>query len=427
MIIEIRIPSPGESITEVAVGNWFVQDGDTVEKDQEIADVETDKATLPLIAADSGKIKIIALPGEKIKVGDLACTIDTNFKADVPKTKSRAIADKVNFVSEKALSSVKLKDDRAIAASYKRELLSDQIMQQPALKITPLARRKMEENNLSVNDIIKGLKKITTTEVDLVLKNITGKKTDTEHDRKGERKVERRPMSPLRRKLSKRLVAVKNETAMLSTFNEVDMSAVIDLRKKFQQQFQEKHGIKLGLMSIFTRAASHALLFFPNINSSIEGEDIITPSFVDIAIAVQTEKGLMVPVIRNAESMSIAEIEKEISTLAQKARNNRLTIEEMTGGTFTITNGGVFGSMLSTPILNPPQSAILGIHNIVERPVAIQGRVEIRPIMYVALSYDHRIIDGADSVRFLVKIKELIESPVKMLLGDNPEKDLLNI
>jgi 2-oxoglutarate dehydrogenase E2 component (dihydrolipoamide succinyltransferase) len=240
--------------------------------------------------------------------------------------------------------------------------------------------------------------------------------------------TEKSPMSPLRRKLSKRLVSVKNETAMLTTFNEVDMSAVLDLRRKYQTMFQEKHDQKLGLMSFFTKACAEALVLFPKVNSMIEGDDIITPGFIDIAIAVQTDKGLMVPVIRNAHQLSISGLELIIAALAQKARTAKLSIEEMTGGTFTITNGGVFGSMLSTPILNPPQSAILGMHNIVERPVVINGHIEIRPIMYVALSYDHRLIDGRDSVSFLVKVKEFIESPLKMAMeGADAEKILLDL
>ena len=427
MILDIRIPSPGESITEVAIGTWLVQDGAIVEKDQEIADVETDKATLPLIAPDSGKIKIKVKSGEKIHVGDVACTINTDFAAVAPKIKTKAVDNTGNVASEKPASVATLKDEPAASVTFKESHPAGQTDEKPTLKITPLARRKMEEYNLSVDDIIKGLRKITANEVDLVMKDSVRQKPDDIHYATGERQVERRPMSPLRRKLAGRLVAVKNETAMLTTFNEVDMSGVLELRKKYQQSFQEKHGIRLGLMSFFAKAATQALLQFPGVNSSIEGEETVSPSYVDLGIAIQTDKGLMVPIIRNAESMSLAEIEKRIADLAQKARNNRITIEEMTGGTFTITNGGVFGSMLSTPILNPPQSAILGMHNIIERPVAIQGRVEIRPIMYVALSYDHRIIDGANSVRFLVKIKELIESPLKMLLGIEPEKDLLNI
>ena len=427
MILNIPIPSPGESISEVAIGNWLVKDGDQVEKDQEIAEVETDKATLPLIAPESGTIKILVKPGAKINVGDIACTIDTNAVLSRPEIEEKQFTDRRTSEAQDSSAVAKLKREKGTRGVSTGKSVPEQSEREPEIKITPLARRKMEENNLNVEDIIRGLRKITTADIDLVLKKRTGIHAETAGIENDLRQAERHPMSPLRRKLSKRLVAVKNETAMLTTFNEVDMSGVIELRRKYQQLFQEKHGIKLGLMSFFAKAVAQALLQYPEINSAIEDEEIIIPSYVDLGIAVQTDKGLMVPVIRNAESMSIAELEKQITGLAAKARGNRITIEEMTGGTFTITNGGVFGSMLSTPILNPPQSAILGMHNIVERPVAMQGNIAIRPIMYVALSYDHRIIDGASSVHFLVKIRELIESPLKMLLGADPEKDLLGI
>lgn len=430
MNLEIRIPSPGESITEAAIGNWLVHDGDFVEKDQEIAEVETDKATLPLIAADSGQIKIKVKAGEKILIGDVACTIDTGFTAGESKTRTMS-AKKTEIPERKDdPTPVRHKDTEEIPILSKKNLQQGQPDKQQPIKITPLARRKMEEKNLSVEDILKGLRKITSAEIDLVAGFLSGGKEQPvtiARSSKGERTTDRVPLSPLRRKLARRLVAVKNETAMLTTFNEVDMSKVMEMRKKFQQAFQEKHGLKLGLMSFFSRAASIALLQFPRLNSALEGDEIVTYSYVDLGIAVQAQKGLMVPVIRNAERMSLAGLEKEIATLARKARDNRITLEEMTGGTFTITNGGVFGSMLSTPILNPPQSAILGMHNIVERPVAVQGKVEVRPVMYVALSYDHRIIDGADSVGFLVSIKELIESPLTMSPAVDSEEDLLEI
>jgi 2-oxoglutarate dehydrogenase E2 component (dihydrolipoamide succinyltransferase) len=285
----------------------------------------------------------------------------------------------------------------------------------------------MDENSLNIDDILNGLKKISTKEVKLVIQN---KVPPTKPTFVGisDRPEKREHMSQLRRKLSKRLVAVKNETAMLTTFNELDMGQVIALRTKFQKQFTEKHGLKLGFMSFFVKAATEALTLYPRVNSQIDGEEIVVPGYVDIAIAVQTDKGLMVPVLRDTQSMGIAQIEKNISMLADKARTFKLSIEEMTGGTFTITNGGVFGSMLSTPILNPPQSAILGMHNITERPVAVKGKVEIRPMMYVALSYDHRIIDGKDSVSFLVKMKELLEAPNELLFNSqDPEKILLGL
>jgi 2-oxoglutarate dehydrogenase E2 component (dihydrolipoamide succinyltransferase) len=430
MILEIRIPSPGESITEVAIGSWLVQDGDLVERDQEIADVETDKATLPLLAADSGQILLKVKAGEKIRVGDVACTIDTGFAAGDPKTRTKSANDTKIQERKDIPPAAKQTAEEEVSILSKENPTTEQPEKLAHVKITPLARRKMEDNNLSVDDILKGLRKITSADVGLVAGGRTGEKDPPlriAEAGKRERTADRVPLSPLRRKLARRLVAVKNETAMLTTFNEVDMSQVREIRKKYQQAFQEKHGIKLGLMSFFARAASMALIQFPRLNSAIEGDEIVAPSYVDLSIAVQSDKGLMVPVIRNAETMSLPELEKKIADLAQKAKNNRISIEEMTGGTFTITNGGVFGSMLSTPILNPPQSAILGMHNIVERPVAHQGSIEIRPIMYVALSYDHRIIDGADSVRFLLRIKELIESPSKMSPGADSEKDLLEL
>lgn len=417
MIIEIKIPSAGESITEVAIGNWLAENGALVEKDQEIAEVETDKATLPLIAPESGMLNILVRAGDKVQVGDIACTVDTDY---------------ANKISQKKVP-VKTKEPSipvAVIPAPESKIAPPPSGDLAAVKSTPLANRIMEQHNLDIEAIIQGLRRITRQEVEMVVEQqrrttITGPVPAFIKDSRG---AERTPMSPLRRKLSKRLVAVKNETAMLTTFNEVDMSALMELRRKYQSMFQEKHGQKLGLMSFFTKACAEALLLFPRVNSMIEGDDIITPGYVDIAIAVQTEKGLMVPVIRNAHQMSIARLEIAIGELAQKARASKLSLEEMTGGTFTITNGGVFGSMLSTPILNPPQSAIMGMHNITERPVAISGRVEIRPMMYIALSYDHRLIDGRDSVSFLVKVKELIESPLNMVMeGADPEKLLLDL
>jgi 2-oxoglutarate dehydrogenase E2 component (dihydrolipoamide succinyltransferase) len=406
MIIEIKIPSAGESITEVAIGSWLAENGALVEKDQEIAEVETDKATLPLIAPESGRLNILIRAGDKVQVGDIACTVNTDY---------------ANKVSGKKVP-VKPAPEPKVTPPPSGNLA--------AVKVTPVANRIMEQHNLDIEAIIQGLRKITRQEVEMVIEQqqktpVPGPVPAIIKDSRG---ADRTPMSPLRRKLSKRLVAVKNETAMLTTFNEVDMSTLMDLRRKYQSAFQEKHGQKLGLMSFFTKACAEALQLFPRVNSMIEGDDIITPGYVDIAIAVQTEKGLMVPVIKNVHQMSIARLEIVIGELAQKARASRLSLEEMTGGTFTITNGGVFGSMLSTPILNPPQSAILGMHNITERPVAVSGRVEIKPMMYIALSYDHRLIDGRDSVSFLVKVKELIESPLNMVMeGADPEKLLLDL
>lgn len=419
MIIEIKIPSPGESITEVELANWLVEDGDYVEKDQEIAEVESDKATLPLIAEKPGKVKQLVQQGETIAVGTIACTIDTSAKAPAGKSgvKNVAAVEKAEVKEKNIVEKISSKAEKEPEqkAAYSSEI-----------KATPLARNLMDEHNLSAEDIVNGLRKITTKDVHAILQQ---KSIITENSgQEASRKIRREHMSQLRKKLSRRLVAVKNETAMLTTFNEVDMSAIMSLRKKYQKIFIETHGLKLGFMSFFTKAVSEALMLFPKVNSMMDGDEIISHEYVDVAIAVQTDKGLMVPVVRNTEAMSIPEIEKQIAGLADKARKFRLSIDEMSGGTFTITNGGVFGSMLSTPILNPPQAAILGMHNIVERAVVVDGKIVIRPIMYLALSYDHRFVDGGESVSFLVKVKELLESPYKMLLGGkDAEKVLLGL
>ncbi len=420
MVIELKIPSPGESITEVEIASWFVSDGDFVEKDQEIAELESDKATLPLIAPESGILQILVPAGDTIPVGAIACNIDTKPKG---KKSRKSKTSRPTGSDSPDAPPVTLPETESPAAAL---MSKDDSAETLSVKITPLARRMMDDNSLTVRDIQSGLKKITTREVNQVL----SMKSDLslQSARTPSRESQRTKMSQLRKKLSQRLVAVKNETAMLTTFNEVDMSNVIDIRKKYQKQFQEKYGIKLGFMSFFVKAATGALQLFSRVNSMIDGDDIVTPDYVDICIAVQTDKGLMVPVIRNTESLSLPQTELKIAELAEKARNFKISVEEMTGGTFTITNGGVFGSMLSTPIINPPQSAILGMHNIVERPVVVAGRIEIRPVMYLALSYDHRIIDGRDSVSFLVRIREFIENPSSLIIGGaDPEKLLLGL
>lgn len=421
MVIEIKIPTPGESITEVEIATWLVKDGDYVQKDQELAEIESDKATLPLLAEKAGKIKILAEMAIPIAVGSVACTIDT--AAEVPagivaedKPEDTTVVGTPKESSAKEVVGNKEPDSKktepAKASADSR------------IKSTPLAKKLMEENKLSVDDIVKGLKKITTNEVRQVIDHVPAEVLN----KKISREVSRERMSSLRRKISERLVAVKNETAMLTTFNEIDMSAIMKLRKKHQGAFVDQHGIKLGFMSFFTKAATIALNHFPKINSYIDGEEIVSPDYNDVGIAVQTDKGLMVPVLRNVEALSLADIELQIAELAKRARIFKLAPDEMSGGTFTITNGGVFGSLLSTPILNPPQSGILGMHNIVERPIALNGEVVIRPMMYVALSYDHRIVDGRESVSFLVKIKELLESPHKILFEtQDPDKTLLGI
>jgi 2-oxoglutarate dehydrogenase E2 component (dihydrolipoamide succinyltransferase) len=424
MQIEIKVPSPGESITEVEIAKWFVSDGDIVQKEQEIAEIESDKATLQLIASEGGQIHILKPAGTAVPVGEVVCLIDSSKKAGGKAAVAKAVAPKKS--EEKSL----VKETGKVAVSpvttelkqTGKELYRD-------VKITPVAQKMMDENSLSVEDIINGLKKISSREVSTVLKYGQNATPDFNLPGREPGRVEKRiRMSMLRRKISQRLVAVKNETAMLTTFNEVDMSAIMEIRKKYQDEFIKEHGIKLGFMSFFTKAVSEALLLFPMVNSRLEGDEIISPSYADIGIAVQTEKGLMVPVLRNAESMSLAAIEMKISELAGLARTNKISIEEMNGGTFTITNGGIYGSMMSTPILNPPQAAILGMHNIIERPVASNGQVVIRPMMYLALSYDHRVIDGKDSVGFLLKVKEYIENPTKILFGGgDPGRLLLEI
>ena len=427
MIIEIKVPSPGESITEVEIGHWLVSDGDIVAQDQEIAEVESDKATLTINASEGGKIKINAEEGTAVAVGSVVCTIDTSF-AGVKvqaETKAKAEAKTEAKTEEKTTVSVKSKpESENVEHKMKSEVRVPDGLQN--VKVTSVAKEMMKELDFSVEDIISGLKRIGKKEVEAVAGLPKTDPTSSVFIPKSiSREVDRERMSSLRRKLSERLVAVKNETAMLTTFNEIDMSYVMDLRSKHQQKFTEKHGLKLGFMSFFTKSVAVAMEFHPMINAQLDGDEIVSPKFVDVGIAVSTPKGLMVPIVRNAESKSIAQIELEIKELAEKARNKKISVEELTGGTFTITNGGVFGSLLSTPIINPPQSAILGMHNIVDRPVAVNGQVVIRPMMYVALSYDHRIIDGKDSVGFLVKVKEMIENPERMLTGGQDSGKLL--
>ena len=402
MIIEVKIPSPGESISEVELTRWLVENGTIVSKDQEIAEIESEKATLPIIAPESGKLNILVGQGSAVKVNAIACTIDTSVASSTEvKDKSVEPAPQVKEVKPKESTpraEVKTLDEN--------------------IKITPLAKQIMVDNNLSVDDIINGLRRITAQDIELV-KNQSNQTTTIPIQPRvsTERVEERAKMSQLRKKISERLVSVKNQTAMLTTFNEVDMSRVMEIRAKYQQEFKEKYGVKLGLMSFFTKAVVEALKLHPMTNSYIDGEEIVTPNYYDIGVAVQAPKGLMVPVLRNVEGLSFAQIEQGIQELANRARSGKITLDELNGGTFTITNGGIFGSMLSTPILNPPQSGILGMHNIVDRPVAVNGKVEIRPIMYVALSYDHRIIDGKDSASFLMDIKRMIENPETILFG----------
>ena len=431
MALEIKIPSPGESISEVEMASWFVEDGDLVSKNQELGEIESEKATLPLIAEKSGKIKILVKEGETVKVGQVVASIDTDV--EVPDTGSDKAEEQPDAGSEKVQddSSVTREAEGGKAEPEEKDKKepdgvgkSTRESGYDAVKATPVARQIMEKEGLSVKDVIDGLRKLTASDVRMVMDRKVPSR-DISQSQEAGREEERSKVSQLRKKISQRLVAVKNETAMLTTFNEADMSAIMRIRKQHQDQFIEKYGIKLGFMSFFTKAVTESLKLYPAVNSYLEGDEIITPKYSDVGIAVQTEKGLMVPIIRNAEALTLAELEQQIAELAGKARKARLSIEEMTGGTFTISNGGIYGSMLSTPILNPPQSGILGMHNIIERPVAIDGKVEIRPMMYLALSYDHRVIDGKDSVSFLKSVKTFIEDPSRMLFGDRSSEQFL--
>ncbi len=416
MPLEIKIPSPGESITEVELASWFVDDSALVSKNQELGEIESEKATLPLIAEQAGQLKILVQEGETVNVGDVVATIDTSV--EVPEVPAEQIDSS-------------RKDTNSELTGNKEEAASNQ-SQQPdstpagfdAVKATPVAKQMMDKEGLSVEDILSGLKKITAADVKSVIQQ-SGNFHIPAQNKQGSRELEKKKVSQLRKKISERLVLVKNETAMLTTFNEADMTAIMDIRKKYQDKFVEMHGIKLGFMSFFTKAVTEALKQFPSVNSYLDQGEVVLPKFCDIGIAVQTDKGLTVPVIRNAEILSLAGIEMQIADLAARARKARLSIEEMSGGTFTISNGGIYGSMLSTPILNPPQSGILGMHNILERPVALKGKVEIRPMMYLALSYDHRVVDGKDSVGFLKTVKEYIEKPTGLIFGSQSAEQFL--
>ena len=401
MILEMKVPSPGESITEVEIATWLVSDGDYVEKDQVIAEVDSDKATLELPAEESGTITLQAEEGDAVDVGQVVCLIDTS--AENQSRSEETIH--TNVKNEPQESSREISKPKSNIKSHIP---------------SPSARKIIAENNLDISNIIGSGKDGRVTKDDALNSKPSMGSPSTNNDRK----ETRTKLSMLRRKVAERLVTVKNETAMLTTFNEVDMSSIFDLRSKYKEDFKTKHDVSLGFMSFFTLAVVRALKLFPAVNSMIDGKEMITYEYCDISIAVSGPKGLMVPVIRHAEKMSFKEVETEVKRLAIRARDSKITVDEMTGGTFTISNGGVFGSMLSTPILNPPQSGILGMHNIVERPVAIDGKVEIRPIMYLALSYDHRIIDGKESVGFLVAIKEALENPVELLMNDNIKSSL---
>lgn len=434
-MIEIKVPSPGESITEVQLASWLVEDGDFVEKDTEIAEIDSDKATLSITAETSGKIKIMVEAGETVEVGAVICTLDPDAEG-APKAKvAEEKAEKKEAAAETKTQKPQAEKTQPDQKSEAPKVVENKNVQATGMHISPLAKKLLEANNLNENDLVAFYRKIRVGKDDVAQFlcdreqiPVSAGKASTAPSWGGSRDQERKKMTTLRLKLAERLVSVKNETAMLTTFNEVNMTPIMEIRKQYKDAFKEKYGVSLGFMSFFTKAVTEALNHFPQVNAQIEGNEIVLHNYADVGIAVSAPKGLMVPVIRNAETLTLHEIEDSIRLLATKARNGKLSIDEMTGGTFTITNGGVFGSMLSTPILNPPQSAILGMHNIVERPIAVNGKVEIHPIMYIALSYDHRIIDGRESVGFLVKVKEMLENPVKMMFGgDDPVKALLNL
>ncbi len=456
MNIEVKVPSPGESITEVQIANWLVEDGAYVEKDDEVVEIDSDKATLSISAEDSGTLKIDVEEGETVDVGAVIAHIDTEGQpaegegksekedkteagkkeaeaASEPQEKKQTEPQKEDIKSEENSGDKKEKESKPEETSGSGE-------EKIPWHVSPLARKLMEEHNVTQEDLISFFSqyRVNKADVEHYLNNKDKVKPAKEKAAQpteqlpgsfsGTRDTKNEKMTTLRKKLSQRLVAVKNETAMLTTFNEVDMKPVSDIRKKYKEQFKEKHGVSLGFMSFFTKAVTKALALHPTVNAHMDNDELVYHHYADVGIAVSAPKGLVVPVLRNAETMTMAEIEKNIKDMATRARNNKITLDEMTGGTFTITNGGVFGSMLSTPIINPPQSAILGMHNIVDRPVVVDDEIKIRPVMYVALSYDHRIIDGKESVSFLYKIKEMIEDPAKLLLGGiEPEQKLLDL
>ena len=393
MVLEMKIPSPGESITEVEISQWLVKDGDIVNKDQTIAEIDSDKATLDLPAEASGKITLKAEEGDSMSVGDIVCLIDTSEASNAKASNSESPQQSI-------------KDEKKIEQNKIDEI-----------SITPLARNIASDKGIDINEIDSKGDKITK---DDVLKVVPAMGSSN-HEGRSEN---REKLSMLRRKVSERLVSVKNETAMLTTFNEADLSNIFNLRKKYKEAFSQKHGVSLGFMSFFTKAVTRALELYPDVNSMIDGNEKISYNYSDISIAVSGPKGLMTPVLRNAQNLSFAAVEQEIKRLADNVRDKSITVDDLTGGTFTISNGGVFGSMLSTPIINPPQSGILGMHNIIQRPIAVDGEIEIRPMMYLALSYDHRIIDGNQSVGFLIAVKEGVEDPENILMDGKVEKSL---
>jgi 2-oxoglutarate dehydrogenase E2 component (dihydrolipoamide succinyltransferase) len=401
MILEMKVPSPGESIKEVEIATWLVKDGDYVEKDQAIAEVDSDKATLELPAEASGIITLKAEEGDAVAVGAVVCLIDTS--AAKPEGNSSVTAAEVKVEAPKT----EVKTTPVTTTTYATNTPS------------PAAKKILDEKNIQSSDVLGSGRDGRITKEDAI-NAVASMGTPTA----GARSSQRTKLSMLRRKVAERLVSAKNETAMLTTFNEVDMTAIYALREQYKEEFKTKHGLGLGFMSFFTKAVTRALQLYPDVNSMIDGQEKISYDFCDISVAVSGPKGLMVPVVRAAENLTFRGVEAEIKRLAIRARDGQITVDEMTGGTFTISNGGVFGSMLSTPIINPPQSGILGMHNVVERAIVKNGQIVIAPVMFVALSYDHRIIDGRESVGFLVAVKEALENPVEILMDNNPKKAL---
>ena len=412
MILEVKVPVPGESISEVELGAWLVKTGDVVQMDAELVEINSDKATLTINAEGAGKIEILKGEGEVVRVGEVIAKIDTAAAGDskpqaetkAPETKAETKTPPVGKEGSYAQGVPSVSADK---------LMKDQGVKEGSVVGTG------RDGRVTKTDVVEHLKNAAAEKPADTAKPVEKQPSTPAAAPQvtGERHEERKRMTPLRRKIAERLVAAKNDTAMLTTFNEVDMHAIMDLRNRYKEKFKEKYGVGLGFMGFFVKACAEALKQFPAVNAYIDGDDMLYHDYVDMGIAVSSDRGLVVPIIRNVERMSIVQVEQAIRDYALKARDNKITIDDMTGGTFTITNGGVFGSMLSTPILNPPQSGILGMHNIVERPVAINGEVKIRPIMYVALSYDHRIVDGKEAVSFLVKVKEYLEDPARLLLG----------
>ncbi len=411
----MKVPSPGESITEVEIAQWLVADGDYVEKDQAIAEVDSDKATLELPAEASGIITLKAEEGDAVAVGEVVCLIDT--EAEKPEGKGNDTTETYENAGDetgKGNAAPDLDKQKAETANTNEKVASATQKTYASGTPSPAAKKILDEKGMDSKDV-KG----TGRDGRITKEDAVSATPSMGTPGAGSRGSERKKLSMLRRKVAERLVSAKNETAMLTTFNEVDMSSIFELRKEYKESFKEKHGVSLGFMSFFTLAVVRALELYPDVNSMIDGDYKITYDYKDISIAVSGPKGLMVPVIRNAENLTFRGVEAEVKRLALRARDGQITVDEMTGGTFTISNGGVFGSMLSTPIINPPQSGILGMHNIVERPIAKDGAIAIAPIMYVALSYDHRIIDGKESVGFLVAVKEALENPEELLMDDN--------